>query len=109
MRQGQAPTYTFGLEVASYQQLRDAVRFLRENGVAIKDLPAELHPGIDYAAYAQDPEGHLVLLYYYMEQVGWDGQPRPSALRRPLREPWPETLEPLSDTYADQTFPGPLG
>ena len=99
----------FGLEVGSYQQLRGAVSFLKENGVAIKELPAELHPGIDYAAYAQDPEGHLLLLYYYMEQVGWNGQPRPSALRRPVLTQWPEALEPLSDTYADQTFQGPLG
>lgn len=98
-----------GLEVGSYQQLREGLRFLREKGVAIKELPAELHPGIDYAAYAQDPEGHLVLLYYYMEQVGWEGRPRPDVLRRPRQEPWPEALEPLSDTYADQTFQGPLG
>lgn len=99
----------FGLEVGSYQQLRNAVTFLKEKGVAFKEIPAGLHPGIDYAAYAQDPEGHLVLLYYYMEQVGWQGKPRPKGQRRPLEEPWPEALEPLSDTYADQTFQGPLG
>ncbi|MFQ5880260.1 MAG: VOC family protein [Dehalococcoidia bacterium] len=99
----------FGLEVGSYQQLRDAVAFLKEKGVTFREIPQELRPGIDYAAYAQDPEGHLVLLYYYMEQVGWDGQPRPKELRRPVSTEWPEALEPLSDTYADQTFQGPLG
>ncbi len=44
-----------------------------------------------------------------MEQVGWDGKPRPQNQRRAVTEPWPETLTPLSDTYADQTYMGPLG
>lgn len=100
---------SFGAEVGSYAQLRDAVKFLSEKGTKFVDIPSELYPGIDYAAHALDPDGHVVQLYYYMEQVGWDGNPRPKALRRPVREPWPEVLEPLSDTYADQTFQGPLG
>ena len=104
---------SFGVEVGSYQQLRHAVAFLKERGVQFRDIPAELHPGIDFAAYAIDPEGHCIQLYYYMEQIGWDGKPRPPELRRGSPgngpEDWPETLEPLSDTYADQTFQGPLG
>ena len=32
-----------------------------------------------------------------------------AALRRKVNGEWPATLEPLSDTYADQTFQGPLG
>ncbi len=101
---------SFGVEVGSYEQLRNAVAFLRENGVAFRDIPSELHPGIDYAAYAVDPEGHCIQLYYYMEQIGWDGKPRPKSLRRRASAgEWPEALEPLSDTYVDQTFQGPLG
>jgi catechol 2,3-dioxygenase-like lactoylglutathione lyase family enzyme len=100
---------SFGIEVGSYSQLRHAVGFLKEQGVTFKDLPAELHPGIDYAAYAQDPDGHLIQLYYYMEQLGWDGKPRPKELRRRVSQEWPETLEPLSDTYMDQVYQGPLG
>ncbi len=102
---------SFGLEVGSYQQLRNGVAFLQEKGVTIKELPAELHPRIDYAALAVDPDGHCIQIYSYMEQVGWDGNPRPKELRReslPV-DLWPETLMPLSDTYADQTFQGPLG
>ncbi len=72
-------------------------------------LPLELSPGIDYHAHVLDPDGHCLLLYYYMEQVGWDGHPRPAAERRRLHEPWPDALEPLSDTYVDQTFQGPWG
>ena len=52
----------------------------------------------------------MIQLYYYMEQIGWDG-----AVRRPTAgaevEPgvWPETLDPMSDTYDGETFWGPLG
>jgi hypothetical protein len=89
--------------------LRHAVVFLKDQGVTFKELPSELHPGIDYVAYAEDPDGHLVQLYYYMEQLGWDGKPRPKELRRQVNQEWPETLEPLSDTYMDQVYQGPLG
>ncbi len=100
----------FGLEVGSYRQLRDAVAFLRGRGWTIlSQLPAEMHTGIDYAAFVLDPGGHCMMLYYYMEQVGWDGRPRPPELRRLAAADWPEQLEPQSDTYADQTFLGPLG
>jgi catechol 2,3-dioxygenase-like lactoylglutathione lyase family enzyme len=101
---------SFGVEVGSYAQLRAAVAFLKERGVTFIDsIPPELYPGIDYAAFALDPDGHCIQLYYYMEQIGWDGRVRPAAERRPIAADWPETLEPLSDTYVDQVFQGPLG
>jgi catechol 2,3-dioxygenase-like lactoylglutathione lyase family enzyme len=101
---------SMGLELGSYQQLRDAVAYLKTKGVRFTDaIPPELYPGIDYAAHALDLDGHCLQLYCYMEQIGWDGKPRPAALRRKIGAEWPETLAPLSDTYADQTFQGPLG
>jgi catechol 2,3-dioxygenase-like lactoylglutathione lyase family enzyme len=101
---------SFGVEVGSYEQLRNAVGFLKDHGVRFLDtLPPDLYPGIDYAAHALDPDGHCVQLYYYMEQIGWDGKPRPRELRRRTDPSWPDHLEPLSDTYVDQTFQGPLG
>jgi catechol 2,3-dioxygenase-like lactoylglutathione lyase family enzyme len=100
---------SFGVEVGSYQQLRNAVEFLKEHGVEFVELPQELHPGIDYAAYAKDPDGHLIQLYYYMEQIGWNGAPRRGEQRRQTAGQWPESLEPLSDTYVDQVYQGPLG
>jgi hypothetical protein len=100
---------SFGCELASYQQLKDAVRWLREHDVKVLEVPADLSPGVDYHAHVIDPAGHAVQLYYYMEQVGWEGRPRPAAQRRRLQEPWPDALEPLSDTYVDQTFQGPWG
>ncbi len=103
---------SFGLQLANYRQLRAAVDFLRENGVRVETaaVPNELHPGVDYVAYAFDPDGHCLELYYYMEQVGWDGRPRPAALRRQV-DPgnWPEVLEPLSDTYRGEPYLGPWG
>jgi hypothetical protein len=44
-----------------------------------------------------------------MEQVGWDGRVRSPHERRRTTADWPEALEPLSDTYIDQVFQGPLG
>lgn len=101
---------SFGIEVGSYTQLREAVAFLKSHGVTFLDsIPPELYPGIDYSAFALDPDGHCIQLYYYMEQLGWDGHVRAPAERRRVGPVWPETLEPLSDTYVDQVFQGPLG
>lgn len=101
---------SYGLQVGSYRQLRDALAFLGEQGVRIIELPQELRPGIDYAAYAIDPDGHALELYWYMEQVGWDGRPRPAA-QRPRVEPgaWPEAVAALPDSYCGEPFLGPLG
>lgn len=65
---------------------------------------------MDYVACATDADGRSVQLYYYMEQVGWDSQPRPKAQRR-LVHPgaWPEALEPLSDTYEGEPYVRPWG
>jgi catechol 2,3-dioxygenase-like lactoylglutathione lyase family enzyme len=101
---------SLGLQLANYRQLRDAVKFLRERGARFADVPAELYPGIDYAAHVLDPDGHCLKLYYYMEQVGWDGKPRPKDLRRKITgETWPETVEPMSDAYEGEPFLGPWG
>jgi catechol 2,3-dioxygenase-like lactoylglutathione lyase family enzyme len=101
---------SFGVELGSYTQLREAVKFLKSRGVTFVDgIPPELYRGIDYSAFALDPDGHCIQLYYYMEQVGWDGRVRPQTARRQVQREWPEVLEPLSDTYVDQVFQGPLG
>ena len=101
---------SMGVEVGSYQQLRDAVSYLKKKGVQFTDaIPPELYPGVDYAAHILDPAGHCLMLHYYMERIGWDGKPRPAEQRRKVGKDWPEAIEPMSDTYADQTFMGPLG
>jgi catechol 2,3-dioxygenase-like lactoylglutathione lyase family enzyme len=100
--------FSFGVKFYDYQQLRDGVAFLKKQGVKFLDLPPELSPGMDYTAYAIDPDGHLVQLYYYMEQIGWDGKPKPAHLRRKVDNAnWPETVQPLSDTFNGEPFLGP--
>jgi catechol 2,3-dioxygenase-like lactoylglutathione lyase family enzyme len=101
---------SFGNQVGDYQQLRNAVEFLKSEGVTIKYLPPELFPGIDYSAFAVDPDGHLIQLYYYMEQLGWDAKPRPKADRRKIDNAhWPEAVEGMADSYDGETLLGPLG
>lgn len=100
-----------GLQLANYEQLRNGVRFLADQGARVTSaVPPDLYPGMDYVAHVFDPDGHCLQLYYYMEQVGWDGKPRPKELRRkPVNGEWPATLEPLSDTYQGEPFLGPWG
>jgi catechol 2,3-dioxygenase-like lactoylglutathione lyase family enzyme len=101
---------SIGVQVASYRQLKDAIGFLSEKGLrCIDTIPFELHPGIDYAAHAIGPDGHCIELYHAMEQVGWDGRPRPAAQRRRVGADWPQVLEAAPDTYIDQVLQGPLG
>jgi catechol 2,3-dioxygenase-like lactoylglutathione lyase family enzyme len=99
---------SFGLQLANYRQLRDAIRFLRENGCSFFELPPELHPGIDYAAHVLDPDGHCIQFYFSMEQIGWDGLPRPASERTALApEDWPDAVEATSDVYEGEAFMGP--
>jgi catechol 2,3-dioxygenase-like lactoylglutathione lyase family enzyme len=101
---------SFGLQVGDYQQLKDAVTFLKGEGVTVKRLPPELFPGIDYSAFALDPDGHAIQLYYYMEQIGWDGKPRPARLRPKIdNDKWPERVPAQPDTFLGEAFLGPLG
>ena len=101
---------SFGLQLGSYRQLKDAVAFLKASGVTIKYLPSGLFPGIDYCAFAIDPDGFAFQLYYYMEQVGWDGKPRPASRRAKVDNArWPDAVEGRSDTFLGEPFLGPLG
>jgi catechol 2,3-dioxygenase-like lactoylglutathione lyase family enzyme len=108
---GHSKNAALGLQLANYRQLKDAVAFLRGQGVKVTDaIPGELHPGIDLAAHARDPDGHTIQLYCAMEQIGWDGKPRPKELRQPKPlSDWPATLEANSDAYAGEPFLGPWG
>jgi catechol 2,3-dioxygenase-like lactoylglutathione lyase family enzyme len=101
---------SFGVQVGSYRQLTNALDFLRAEGCTVRELPPELSPGIDYSAHVVDPDGHLVQFYFQMEQIGWDGRPRPAETRPRIElSQWPKEIEAQPDTYAGQVFLGPLG
>ena len=101
---------SFGVQVGSYRQLRGALDFLKKNNTEIKLLPPELFPGIDYSAFAIDPDGYAIQLYYYMEQIGWDGKPRPASARAKIDNAnWPDSVPGQADTYLGEPFLGPLG
>jgi catechol 2,3-dioxygenase-like lactoylglutathione lyase family enzyme len=101
---------SLGMQVGTYRQLRAARTFFQERGARFVDIPSAVHPGIDYAFHVLDPDGHAIQVYFAMEQIGWDGKPRPAATR-PRVDPqaWPETLEARPEFYAGEIFLGPLG
>jgi predicted enzyme related to lactoylglutathione lyase len=101
---------SYGIQVANYRQLKSAVQYLRDSGVRVETnlIPPELHPGIDYCAHTFDPEGNCLQLFYYMEQIGWDGVPRPSKSRAWIDSGgWPEVIDPMPDTFNGDPFMGP--
>jgi hypothetical protein len=92
---------SFGIEVRSCSR---PCRQLPENRVTSRNYHRD-HPGsITWPAQTPMDIRHVLL----HGQLGWDGKPRPRA-RRQVSQEWPETLEPLSDTYMDQVYQGPLG
>ena len=100
--------FSIGMQVADYQQLKDALAFLEGRKTQIRKLPPELFPGVDYTAFAVDPDGHLVQLYYYMETIGWDGRPRPQEQRPRIdNDAWPEYVPAHGDAFCGETFMGP--
>lgn len=102
---------SFGFQLGSYQQLRDAITFLAQAGMRFKSLPAALSPGMGHQTCVIDPDGNLIQLYWEMEQIGWDGQPRSPALRRSFNpDPaiWPDHISPQSDSFMGEVFLGPL-
>jgi catechol 2,3-dioxygenase-like lactoylglutathione lyase family enzyme len=101
---------SFGLQLAEYRQLRDAIGFLESSGVTVKYLPPELFPGVGYTAFAIDPDGHAIQLYDYMEQVGWDGRPRPADQRPAIdNDAWPQIIDFRPDGFMGEAYLGPWG
>jgi hypothetical protein len=49
-------------------------------------------------------------VYFSMEQIGWDGLPRPAAQRPNVRaDAWPAALAGQPDVYGGESLLGPLG
>ncbi|MCJ8157388.1 VOC family protein [Sphingomonas sp. LaA6.9] len=99
----------FGLQLGNYRQLRRAIDFLRERGVTVRDdLTPGVHPGIDHAVWAFDPDGHCLLLYWSMDQVGWNGETRGARAPAGPVSTWPDQVPGRSDAFNGQVFLGPL-
>ncbi len=98
-------TMSLGLGVATFRQLCAARSFLVERGARVVTLPAELHPGIDYAFHVADPEGHCLQLYFGMEQLASTRNQR----RDQNPDQWPAHIDDEPDLFAGETFMGPLG
>ena len=100
---------SIGFRVGSYRQLVAAREFFQSRGALFADIPIALHPGVDYAFYVNDPDGHLLMFYFAMEQIGWEGKPRPAHARTRVTEPWPVMLLDGPELYDGEIFTGPLG
>jgi catechol 2,3-dioxygenase-like lactoylglutathione lyase family enzyme len=108
--EAQSTCAVLGFQVASYDQLKQAVIFLQERGVPVFELPLAFSTGIDYAAHFLDPDGHVIRLYHAMERVDWQGHPKPASLRNPtLPRGWPKILSDIEGAFAHEIFQGPLG
>ena len=101
--------FSFGFQLGDYAQLRAAIDFLQDHGSTVRKLPPELFPGVDHCAFVTDPDGHAIQLYHSMEQVGWEGQPKPASQRRPIdNDAWPEVLADGQDPFDGEVYLGPF-
>ena len=103
----QSQCFSFGVRLYDYQAIRDGVAFLRSTASASSTC-RRVVPRHGLHRDRGRSDGNLVQLYYYMEQIGWDGKPKPASLRRKIDNAnWPETVQPLSDTFNGEPFLGP--
>ncbi len=100
-------TMFFGLQLANYQQLSDAIAFFRKKGYRMEEPNMDLVPGMDHTIFLFDPDGQALLLYWSMEQVGWGARPRPASARARVIGSWPATVEETADSYRGEPFLGP--
>lgn len=71
-----AGLHHLGFEMASFEDLKRAVRYVRDHDVPLQGMRTG-GPGAQLRVYFWDPEGNIVELYWAMDQVGWDGSTRP--------------------------------
>jgi catechol 2,3-dioxygenase-like lactoylglutathione lyase family enzyme len=75
-RQPHPGVHHIGFEVASFDNLRNAVDYAREHDIALQGVRSG-GPGCQLRVYLWDPEDNMVELYFAMDQIGWDGATRP--------------------------------
>jgi catechol 2,3-dioxygenase len=67
-------------EVDRVEDLREALRLLKEKGVTIVSGLQQRGPGNDKTIDFLDPDGNNIQLYCEMDQIGWDGMSRPEEM-----------------------------
>ncbi len=102
---------TMGMQVGSYRQLKDAVAFLKKNGARFTDAGAGRALSRRRLCGAHRRSGRALLDALLLHGARRLGRPAAATAseRRKVGKEWPESLEPMSDTYADPAFMGPLG
>lgn len=66
-------------QIGSLQEVVDAADWLAGQGTALRRSGRDI-PGSNWHSYFYDPDGHIVELYYGIEQIGWDGASKPKAV-----------------------------
>ncbi len=66
-------------QVNTLREVVNAAAYLDESGVRMLRTGRDT-PGSNWHTYVFDPEGHVVELYYGIEQIGWNGRSKPQSL-----------------------------
>jgi len=69
-------THHIAFELGSFEELRTAARYVREQGIPVQGMRTG-GPGCQLRVYFWDPEDNMVELYWGLDQIGWDGHARP--------------------------------
>ncbi|MCH7914233.1 MAG: VOC family protein [Deltaproteobacteria bacterium] len=67
-------------EVDREEDLREALKFLKEKGVTIASGLRQRGPGSDMTIDFLDPDGNNIQLYCGMDQIGWDDVSKPKEM-----------------------------
>ncbi|MFQ5541977.1 MAG: VOC family protein [Candidatus Binatia bacterium] len=67
-------------EVDREEDLRKALKFLKEKGVKIASELRQRGPGSDLTIDFLDPDGNNIQLYCGMDQIGWDSVTKPKEM-----------------------------
>ena len=99
-------TFSVGMQLGGYRELRDARTFLLDRGLREVKLPPELFPGLPRAFRVADPDGHLIEFYDSMLQVL---PPAPVAAPAGFgADEWPTTVDTDGATFLGEPYLGPL-
>jgi len=82
---GSAPTERGEIQQISYEvdrveDLREALKFLKEKEITIVSGLRQRGPGNDKTIDFLDPDGNNIQLYCEMDQIGWDSVSKPKEM-----------------------------